>query len=101
MEIVFIIMVSFFLLVIYIKLCELFRGIVELSKLLSESNKHINGNFPTEASIKDLIADKCFRIEDELVRLRYAVFGADIPKSHGANILGILRDIKTTIERQS
>jgi hypothetical protein len=93
---------------IYLKLCTLLDGIRDLTSLMRDMNKHIIGDadgYPDplkDNSLKRLIADRCLGIENELVRIRYGVFGGErSPSIDKINILDTLVDIKATISKES
>jgi hypothetical protein len=92
---------------IYLKLCKLLDGLRDLTILMGSMNKHIIGDADDpdstmiKPSLKELIVNRCFGIENEIVRLRYGVFGQRSPGIDGVNILDTLVDIKPMIANKS
>lgn len=89
---------------IYLKLCKLLDGVRDLTVLMIDMNKHVIGDADDpdsrmiKLSLKELIVNRCLEIENEIVRLRYGVFGGErSPSIDGINILDTLIDIKSTI----
>ncbi|MBI5582383.1 MAG: hypothetical protein HY892_01030 [Deltaproteobacteria bacterium] len=105
MDVKIIFMISVILLgvAIYFKLCRLLDGVRDLTILLKGVEKHINGdaNDPDSTmikpSLKELIVNRCLDIENEIIRLRYRVYGERNPGIDGVNILDTLVDMKGTI----
>ena len=92
---------------IYLKLCKLLDGLRDLTTLMRSMNKHIIGNADNpdstmiKPSLKELIVNRCLGIENEIVRLRYGIFGERTPGIDGVNILDTLVDIKPMIANKS
>ena len=93
---------------IYLKLCKLLDGIRDLTILMRDMNKHIVGDFDDpgstmiQPSLKELIVNRCLGIENEIVRIRYGVFGGErSPSIDRINILDTLLDIKAAIRNES
>jgi hypothetical protein len=52
-------------------------------------------------SLKEIIVNRCLEIENEIVRLRYGIFGGErSPSIDKINILDTLVDIKSTISNK-
>lgn len=92
---------------IYLKLCKLLDSTRELTILMRETNKHIIGDpedpdsTMIKPSLKELIVNRCLGIENEIVRLRYGVFGGErSPAIDKVNILDTLVDIQATIRNK-
>lgn len=88
---------------IYLKLCKLLVGVRDLTVLMRDMNKHVIGDADDpdstmiKPSLKELIVNRCLGIENEIVRLRYGIFGERTPAIDGVNILDTLVDIKPMI----
>ena len=92
---------------IYLKLCKLLDGVRDLTVLMRDMNKHLIGDADDpdstmiKPSLKEIIVNRCFGIENEIVRLRYGIFGERSPSIDKINILDTLVDIKSTITNKS
>lgn len=92
---------------IYLKLCKLLDGVRDLTVLMRDMNKHVIGDADDpdstmiKPSLKEIIVNRCLEIENEIVRLRYGIFGGErSPSIDKINILDTLVDIKSTISNK-
>ena len=93
---------------IYLKLCKLLDGLRDLTILMRNMNKHVIGDADDpdstmiKPSLKELIINRCLEIQNEIVRIRYGVFGGErSPNIDKINILDTLVDIKAAISNES
>lgn len=92
---------------IYLRLCKLLDGLRDLTILMRTMNKHVIGDADDpdstmiKPSLKELIVNRCLGIENEIVRLRYGIFGERSPGIDGVNILDTLVDMKPMIANKS
>ena len=100
MKIIFLVIAVVLLGAIYLKICKLLGGVRELTILMRDMNKHIIGDpddpdsTMIKPSLKELIVNRCLGIENEIVRIRYSVFGGErSPAIDKVNILDTLVDI--------
>jgi hypothetical protein len=92
---------------VYLKIGKLLDTLRDLTTLIRDLNKHIIGDtddpeyINIKPGLKGLIVNRCFGIENEIVRLRYGVFGGErSPAIDKVNILDTLVDIKTAIKNE-
>jgi hypothetical protein len=94
--IVFMVAVILFLTGIFFILCKLFDQLKDLTIVLKNMEKHLIGDedhpdsMMIKPSIKELIVNRCFGIENEIVKLRYGLFGERRPSIDGVNVLDTL-----------
>ncbi len=85
------------------RLSDLTSRLSDLTILMIDLKKHITGDADDpesvmiKPSVKELIANRCLSIEQEIARLSCAVFGERSRGKDGINILDTLVDIKAEI----
>jgi hypothetical protein len=100
---VFVIIVVILGIAIYRKLCNLLDGLRDLIALMRDTHKHIIGDaddldsIMIKPSLKELITDQSFKIQNEIARIRYGLFGERSPSMDGMNILDTVVDIRDAV----